>query len=226
MPQPKTDKFGHFVPEPLLVGNKPVELKKLPKERLGEVANVAFMDKMVGKLMAALQETGVLDNTMVVFFSDHSIFLGNHGRSHKTTLFEEALNTSMIISYPKLFPQDKIMKQPMELLDLIPTAFDVAGFENPNELTKNGVSLVPVLTGQKKSVRNYAFSEVYGAQSATGERYRYIISEGYEILYDREKDPYEMKNIAKEQKKITAKMRKSVEDWMQNSGAVLEPKTH
>lgn len=226
VPQPKTDKFGHFVPEPLLAGNKPVELKKLPKERLGEVANVAFMDKMVGKLMAALQETGVLDNTMVVFFSDHSIFLGNHGRSHKTTLFEEALNTSMIISYPKLFPQDKIMKQPMELLDLIPTAFDVAGFENPNELTKNGVSLVPVLTGQKKSVRNYAFSEVYGAQSATGERYRYIISEGYEILYDREKDPYEMKNIAKEQKKITAKMRKSVEDWMQNSGAVLEPKTH
>lgn len=226
VPKPKTDKFGHFVPDPLLVGNKPADPKKLPGERLGEVANVAFMDKMLGKLIASLENTGTLENTMVVFFSDHSIFLGNHGRSHKTTLFEEALNTSMIISYPKLFPKDKINYHPMELLDLIPTAFEVAGFENPNEISKNGVSMVPVLTNKTSKVRDYAFSEVYGAQSATGERYRYIISEGYEILYDRLQDPYEMNNIAKEKKSITAKMKKSVEAWMKNSGAVLEPKTH
>lgn len=226
VPKPKTDKFGHFVPESLLAGNKPADAKKLPKERLGEVANVAFMDKMLGKLIACLEKTGELENTMVVFFSDHSIFLGNHGRSHKTTLFEEALNTSMIIRYPKLFSKDRVNYHPMELLDLIPTAFEIAGFENPNELSKNGISIVPVLTGEIKKIRDYAFSEVYGAQSATSERYRYIISEGYEILYDRLKDPYEMHNIAKDEKKITADMRKSVEEWMSESGAVLEPKTH
>ena len=225
IPDPKTDKFGHFVPEPLLVGNKPSEAKKLPKERLGEVANVAFMDKMVGKLIASLEKSGELENTVIVFFSDHSIFLGNHGRSHKTTLFEEALNTSMIISYPKLFPKNKINMQPMELLDLIPTAFELAGFKNPNKISKNGISIVPVLT-KKKKVRNYAFSEVFGAQSATGDRYRYIVSEGYEILYDRKNDPYEMKNIAKDFPKITKKMGDAVKDWMANSGKILQPKTH
>ena len=225
VPGPKTDKFGHFVPKPLLAGNKPADAKKVPKERLGEVANVAFMDKMVGKLIASLEKSGELENTVIVFFSDHSIFLGNHGRSHKTTLFEEALNTSMIISYPKLFPKDKINMQPMELLDLIPTAFELAGFKNPNKIAENGTSVVPLLT-KKEKVREFAFSEIFGAQSATGERYRYIVSEGYEILYDRLNDPYEMKNIAAEKPEITKKMREAVKSWMQNSGAILQPKTH
>lgn len=226
IPGPKTNSFGHHVPAPLLAGNKPAEPKKIPKERLGEVANVAFMDKMVGKLIASLEKSGELENTVIVFFSDHSIFLGNHGRSHKTTLFEETLNTSMIISYPKMFPKDKINMQPMELLDLIPTAFDLAGIENPNKVAKNGISIVPVLTGEKTNVREYAFSEIYGAQAATGKQYRYIISEGYEILYDRFSDPYEMKNIAEDFPIITKEMRNAVKDWMNNSGEVLEPKTH
>lgn len=226
VPAPKTDKFGHFVPEPLLAENKAADPKKLPKERIGEVANVAFMDAMVGQLIASLEKTGELENTVIIFFSDHSIFLGNHGRSHKTTLFEEALNTSMIISYPKQFPKDKINRQPMELLDLIPTAFEMAGIKNPNTIAKNGVSMVPVLMNTKEMVRPYAFSEIYGAQAATGVRYRYIISEDYEILYDRITDPFEMKNIAKEKPDVTAKMRNAVKVWMANSGAILAPKTH
>lgn len=226
VPGPKTTSFGHYVPEPLLAGNKPADPKKIPKERMGEVANVAFMDKMVGKLIASLKKSGELENTVIVFFSDHSIFLGNHGRSHKTTLFEEAINTSMIVSYPKQFPKDKIIMQPMELLDLIPTAFEMAGIENPNKLATNGISIVPVLKSEKESVREYAFSEIYGAQSATGKQYRYITSEGYEILYDRINDPYEMKNIAESSPEITKKMREAVQHWMNNSGKIVEPKTH
>lgn len=226
VPAPKTDKFGHFVPKPLLIGNKAANPKKLPTERKGEVANVAFMDTMVGKLIASLEKTGELENTVIVFFSDHSIFLGNHGRSHKTTLFEEAINTSMIISYPKHFPKDKINMQPMELLDLIPTAFEMAGIKNPNKVAKNGISIVPLLLNKKEAVRSYAFSEIFGAQAATGVRYRYIISEGYDILYDRITDPYEMKNIAKVKPEITKKMRNAVKEWMANSGEILEPKTH
>lgn len=226
IPEPKTTEFGHPVPETLLKYNKPANLKKIPTERLGEVANVAFMDKMVGKLLKSLENSGELENTVIVFFSDHSIFLGNHGRSHKTTLFEETLNTSMIISYPSKFPKDKINMQPMELLDLIPTIFELGGIENPNKTAKNGVSVVPLLTGSQNAVRDFAFSEIYGAQSATGECYRYIVSEGYEILYDRKKDPFEMNNIAEEYPEITKKMRKAVQEWMSNSGEILEPKSH
>jgi iduronate 2-sulfatase len=225
IPAPKTTTFGHPVPEPLLRDNKPATPKSIAKNRVGEVANVAFLDKMVGNLISSLEENGQLDNTVIVFFSDHSIFLGNHGRKHKSSLFEETLNTSLIICYPKKFPKDVIVESPVELLDLIPTTFELAGIKNPNKVALNGVSLVPLLEGKKTSVRKYAFSEIWGGQGATDGRYRYIISEEYEILYDHENDPYEMVNIAVSSPKITKRFRIAVENWMKNSGPVYNPKT-
>lgn len=149
IPAPHNDRFGHDVPAPLLEDTHDLKEKNDPQNfiasnRLGEAANVAFMDKMVGNLLDALEKSGELDNTVIVFFSDHSIFLGNHGRMHKGSLFEEALNASMIVRFPKRFMQDKVLKQPVEILDLIPTAFDLAGIENPNSVAKNGMSIVPL----------------------------------------------------------------------------------
>jgi iduronate 2-sulfatase len=227
IPDPKTDSFGHDVPEPLLVDNRPIKGKAdNAKNRLGEVANVAFMDAMVGELLGALEQSGELGNTVIIFFSDHSIFLGNHGREEKATLFEEALSTSMIVSWPKRFPQDQVNPHPVELLDLIPTTFDLAGVPDPNETAKNGYSLLPVLAENRSNGREYAFSEILDAQSATDSRYRYIVCQDEEFLYDHETDPYEMENVAKEFPEVTAQMRKAVEEWMQNTGPVLPPKTH
>lgn len=225
IPNPKTTTFGHPIPAPLTKDNKAVEPEKASKDRIGEMANVAFMDKMIGNLITALETSGELDNTVIVFFSDHSIFLGNHGRIHKGSLYEENLNTSLIVSYPKHFPQDTVLNQPVELLDLIPTVFELAGVENPNETALNGISLVPLLNGAKTKGRKYAFSEIWGAQSATDGRYRYIVSEGVEILYDHLKDPYEMANIASKKSRITKRFRKAVENWMKNTGPVNPPNT-
>lgn len=226
IPPPKTDSFGHEVPEPLLVDNRPVKSPEhTAKERRGEVANVAFMDAMIGKMLDALEATGELDNTIVIFFSDHSIFLGNHGRFHKGTLFEESLNSSLIVRYPKRFLQDKVLQQPVELLDLVPTTFDLAGIENPNSVAKNGYSLVSLLEGKPGCERKLAFSEILGAQSATDGRYRYILCEETDFLYDHKTDPWEMKNVAKQFPEITQKMRTAVNDWMKNSGPVHPPKT-
>ena len=227
IPPPKTDRFGHEVPEPLLVDNRPAKGKKgTEKMRLGEAANVAFMDGMIGKLLDTLDAMGELDNTVVVFFSDHSIFMGNHGRIHKGTLFEETLGTSLVISYPPRFQQDKIIAAPAELMDLVPTTFDLAGVKNPNKAAKNGVSLVPLLEGKVSSVRKYAFSEILGAQAATGERFRYIVCDGQEFLYDHKTDPYEMKNVAREYPEVTATMRKAVRQWLKDTGPVVPPNTY
>ncbi len=227
IPPPKTDRFGHDVPEPLLKDNKPVKSPKdTAKNRLGEAANVAFMDAQIGRLLDALAGTGQLDNTVVIFFSDHSIFLGNHGRLHKGTLFEEALNVSMIVSFPKRFLQDQVNPHPMELMDLVPTTFELAGVAEPNQAAKNGFSIVPLLEGRKTNGRTYAFSEVLGAQAATDARYRYIVSEGLEILYDHKTDPWEMKNVAGEHPEVTERMRKAVALWMKSSGPVHPPKTY
>ncbi|MDF7824053.1 sulfatase-like hydrolase/transferase [Pontiellaceae bacterium B12227] len=226
IPPPKTDSFGHEVPAPLLKDNKPVKSdERTEKDRLGEAANVAFMDAQIGRLLDALESSGQLEETVIIFFSDHSIFLGNHGRLHKGTLFEEALATSMIVSYPKRFPQDQINPHPMELMDLVPTTFELAGVEKPNETAKNGFSIVSLLEGKKSNGRQYAFSEILDAQSATDARYRYIVSEGVEILYDHECDPWEMENVALKYPEITKRMRKAVKEWMATSGPIHPPKT-
>jgi len=226
IPPPKTDSFGHEVPAPLLADNHPIKSpERTAKDRMGEAANVAFMDAQIGRLVDALEAEGQLDNTVVIFFSDHSIFLGNHGRLHKGTLFEEALAASMIVSWPKRFPQNQVHPHPMELMDLVPTTFELAGVEKPNEVAKNGFSVVPLLEGKKTNGRKYAFSEILGAQAATGERYRYIVSEGVEMLYDHETDPWEMCNVVERYPEVTDRMRKAVERWMKNSGPVHPPKT-
>jgi len=227
IPPPKTDGFGHEVPAPLLKDNHPAKgAEATAKDRLGEAANVAFMDAQIGRLLDALESTGELENTVIIFFSDHSIFLGNHGRLHKGTLFEEALVTSMIVSFPKHFPKDRINPHPMELMDLVPTTFELAGVKNPNDAAKNGLSIVPMLGKNISNGRKFAFSEILGAQSATDARYRYIISEGVEILYDHETDPWEMKNVVSEFPEVTKRMRKAVEHWMETTGPVHPPKTY
>jgi iduronate 2-sulfatase len=223
VPPPKTDRFGHHVPAPLLQDNTPI--KNLTENRLGEAANVAFMDAMIGRLLDALQESGELDNTVVIFFSDHSIFLGNHGRMHKGTLFEETLNSSLIVRFPRRFAKDELNSHPMELMDLVPTTFDLAGVTNPNAAAQNGFSIVPLLEGDASNGRKYAFSEILGAQSATDGRYRYITSEGMDILYDRENDPWEMKNIAAKSPEVTQRMRTAVNAWMKSTGPVHPPNT-
>jgi len=227
IPKPVTDSFGHEVPAPLLADNKPADdATKIAKFRLGEAANVAFMDKMVGSLLLALEDKGELENTVVVFFSDHSIFLGNHGRIHKGTLFTDVLGSSLIVRYPKRFGKDQVVDHPVELHDLIPTAFDLAGVENPNEVAKNGYSLVPLLEGKTTNGRKFAFSEILGAQSATDGRYHYIVSEDYEMLYDHRNDPGEMKNIAAVKPEVAARFRDAVKQWLDSSGPVHPPKTY
>jgi len=226
VPPPKTDHFGTEIPAPLLKDNHPEESAQSTAEfRLGEAANVAFMDAMIGRLMKVLEESGLSDNTVVFFFSDHSVFLGNHGRLHKGTLFEETLNSSLIVRCPKRFVKDAVCPHPVELLDLVPTVFELAGIENPHEAAKNGYSIVPLLDGKTANGRKYAFSEILGAQSATDDRYRYITSAGVEQLYHHTTDPWEMDNIAAELPEVTARMRRAVEGWIKNSGPVYPPST-
>lgn len=226
IPPPKTSSFGHPVPEPLLRGNSPIRNEKHnAKNRLGEAANVAFMDAQIGRLLDAMETEGVLQNTLIIFFSDHSIFLGNHGREHKSTLFEEALNASMIVSYPKRFPQGKTNPHPVELMDLVPTTFEMAGVTNASTVAKNGHSLIPLLEGKATNGRVFAFSEIEGAQAATDARYRYIVCGDMEILYDHAADPWEMKNVAEEFPKVTARMREATQRWYQGTGAIHPPKT-
>ncbi len=168
------------------------------------------MDAQIGRLLEALEEKSALENTVVVFFSDHSIFLGNHGRMSEGTLFEETLNVSMIVSFPKRFPSHQINSHPMEMIDLVPTTFELAGVNQPNAVAKSGFSIVPLLDGKPSNGRKYAFSEILDAQSATDGRSRFIRCDEREFLYDHDTDPWEMKNAVDKLPDVAARLRRSI----------------
>ena len=101
-------------------------------------ATVSFVDAQVGRVLDRLRETGLDENTLVVFLSDHGYHLGEHGHWQKQTLFDEATRVPLIIRPPTGVSAGSI-SAPVELVDLYPTIADYAGVEVPGYV--QGLSL-------------------------------------------------------------------------------------
>lgn len=108
------------------------------------LASVSFLDAMVGRLMEALEHRDMLDETIVVFFSDHGFALGERGNWHKFTLFEESARVPLIILAPGVGEPGSVVRQNVELVDLYPTLMDLCGLSEPNQALA-GKSLVPLM---------------------------------------------------------------------------------
>lgn len=117
-------------------------------------ASVAYMDAQVGKVLQALEEEGLEENTIVIFTSDHGFHLDEHRFWMKVGLHEESVRVPMIIRVPGKEPA--ISHSLVELLDLYPTIAELAGLEYSEHL--QGKSLVGVLDDPSQTVRDAAFS--------------------------------------------------------------------
>lgn len=105
-------------------------------------ASITFMDAQIGKLLDGLEEFGLLDNTIIVFWSDHGYHLGEHGQWQKQTLFEKSAKQPLIISVPGL-NKGATTDAIVQMVDIYPTLAEITGFEAPEDLA--GHSLVPLL---------------------------------------------------------------------------------
>lgn len=117
-------------------------------------ASAAYMDAQVGKVLQALEDEGLEDNTIVIFTSDHGFHLGEHRFWMKVGLHEESVRVPMIIKVPGREPA--VSHSLTELLDLYPTVAELAGLDFSEHL--QGKSLVDVLDDPDHSVRDAAFS--------------------------------------------------------------------
>jgi iduronate 2-sulfatase len=172
-------------------------------------ASISFVDANVGKLMDALERLGLMENTIVVFWSDHGYALGEHGQWMKQTVFEAATRIPLLIAAPGTAAKGKASPRTVELLDLYPTLADLCGLRQiPANL--HGKSLRPLLENAQAPWDRPAVSQVVRARnqvpeslfgySLRTERYRYTewadTAEGVE-LYDYQADPKEMQNLGK-----------------------------
>jgi uncharacterized sulfatase len=166
-------------------------------------ASISYMDSLVGQAVGALEKAKKLDNTVIVFWSDHGYHLGEHFRWQKRSLFEESMRVPLIVSAPGRRARGASTKALVELVDLYPTVADLCGLPAPAHL--EGQSLAPLLDNPNRPWKSAAFSQVYLKPDIEGrairtDRYRYIRWTGPhpdEELYDQQADPREHTNLAR-----------------------------
>ncbi len=115
--------------------------------RAAYFAMVDHIDKQVGRLLDALERTGQLHHTLIIFMSDHGELLGDHGRYPKGPfLYDCAVRVPLLIAWPGTIESDRRCPALVELTDLAPTLLDAAGL--PRHPAMQGRSLWPLLTGE------------------------------------------------------------------------------
>ena len=156
------------------------------------------MDAQVGKVLKALEDEGLEDNTIVVFTSDHGFHLGEHKFWMKVSLKEESVRVPLIIKVPGKKPA--ICNSFAELVDLYPTVSELAGLTPSKHI--QGKSLVKTLDNPEHEVRDMVFTVTQGGRSFLLRNrdwafmsYNEDGSLGYE-LFDMKKDPHQMTNLA------------------------------
>lgn len=197
--------FAHNCPVP----NYGLEEDKLLRATQAYYACVSFVDAQVGRLLDALKQQGLAENTIVVLWSDHGYHLGEHnGIWQKRTLFEQSARSPLIICSPEHTDSASACRRIVEFLDIYPTLAELAGIDTPSNL--DGRSLVPLLEDPLADWDGSAITQVLRPAdkrldqpvmgcSIRTERYRYTEwgegKAGVE-LYDHHADPNEYHNLA------------------------------
>jgi len=172
------------------------------QDYLGSIASV---DDGVGQVLDYLEESGLDDNTIVVYTSDQGFYLGEHGWFDKRFIYNESFKTPLLIKWPGVTAPGSKNTQMVQNLDFAPTLLAAAGLEAPDEM--QGVSLVPLLEGKNDDFRDAVYYHYYEYPSVHMVKRHYAyVNEDYKLahfyydideweLYDRKKDPQEMTNV-------------------------------
>ena len=173
--------------------------------RHGYYAAISYVDERIGELLAALHDSGLDDETTVVFTADHGEMLGERGLWYKMSFFEPSARVPLIVTAPgRIAPGRRA--EPVSLLDLVPTLLELAGSGPADEeLTgeMDGVSLGPLLDGRDAGRPAPVVGE-YLAEGVTSPAlmirrgsHKFVSCEGDpDQLYDLSSDPLELVNLA------------------------------
>ena len=177
--------------------------KDLRAARHGYYANISYVDDLVGQMVAALEASGKLEDTVIVFTSDHGDFLGERGLWYKMSYLEPSAHVPMLVWNPKRFKARRV-KEPVTLADVLPTLTaigngGVATLARPVD----GRSLYPLLIGGMEDPDGTAWGE-YLAEGAIAPMYMLRRGDWKFIhtpadpdqLYNLADDPLELRNLA------------------------------
>lgn len=181
------------------------------------------IDEGMGRIWKALEETGQLENTFIVFTSDNGYFWGEHHLGDKRWAYEEALRIPMLMRYPKRIKAGSKIREMVMNVDMAPTMLALAGLPATAEM--QGRSILPLLKGPVRNWRTAFLSEYFmepnfprvpSWQAVRNERWKYVHyteMKGMDELYDLKSDPLEMKNLIFDAASTLEGMKKDLDNF-------------
>lgn len=162
----------------------------------------SFLDVQVGKVLKALEESGQMDNTLIVFFGDHGYHLGEHNWWNKVTVFEKGTNAPFLVAGPPVGKKGVESDAMFEFIDIYPTLADLCELENVPDYLE-GESFASVVKEPslpfRTEVRAMTRRGNMRGMMVKNNRWRYVEwdqgTQGVE-LYDQLEDPVEYRNLA------------------------------
>jgi arylsulfatase A-like enzyme len=160
---------------------------------------VSSVDRQVGRILQALDESGEADNTIVIFTSDHGEMMGSHGLYAKSVIFDEAFLVPLMIRFPKrLKPGTEDLM--IGKVDMMPTILGLGGLNDRIPQSVQGVDYSAELLSGKFASRSKPKSAAYIMHDEKGvrsDRHTYSVNrDGDTQLFDNPVDPYQRKNLA------------------------------
>lgn len=173
------------------------------QDYLGSISSV---DDNVGRLLDYLDETGLAENTIVIYTSDQGFYLGEHGWFDKRFIYDESFKTPLLVRWPNVVKPGSLENEMVQNLDFAQTMLEAVGIKPPSDM--QGESLIPLLKGEKdKWTRDAVYYQYYEYPSVHMVKRHYgIVNKEFKLvhfyydvdeweLYDRLNDPNEMNNV-------------------------------
>lgn len=192
----------------------------------GFAAMITHIDSMIGVFLGTLREHDLLDNTLVIFTSDHGDQLFNHGNLAKGDYFRGSTNVPFIVRPPRgwLEKQGSVRGRvnktsAVGLMDIMPTILDICRIDIPDSV--EGSSLVPLLLDDHAQFREYLCGNctvTYGVSNGLF-KYMWFSDDNYEFLFDQQKDPDDCYDLSErpEYSEILDKFRRRLADWLEKN---------
>ena len=174
--------------------------EQVRRSRRGYFANISYLDDKIGELVSVLERTRMLDDTVILFCSDHGDMLGERGLWFKMCFFEGSARVPLMIAGKGVKPG--LVQTPVSNLDVLPTLCEFAGIDMSAVLPwTDGQSLLPLTRGEKRTqpvLMEYAAEGSYAPLVAIRDgKYKFIHCEiDPPQLFDLESDPLERANLA------------------------------
>ena len=166
--------------------------------RAAYYAAISFVDYNVGRILNFLREADIIDETLIIFTSDHGELLGDFGSYGKRCMLDPAARIPLLVRYPERFDAGAVCERPASSVDILPTVLRVAGVEVPEDA--DGVDLSELAAGD--AARDGVFSQFQagplGCYGLIADEYKYVYSapDGREWLFRRVPGRLEERSLA------------------------------